>query len=136
MNICIPVDEDKGELSPVCAHFGSAPIFMMVDVDTMDTTAVPNANAHHAHGMCQPLASLYGHQVDAIVVSQIGMGALTRLEAARIAVYLCEFPTVKETVDAFKAGTLGRANRANACGHHGGGKGRGAGCGHQRRGGA
>ncbi len=34
MNICIPVNEDKGLQSPVCAHFGSAPAFMIVDTES------------------------------------------------------------------------------------------------------
>ena len=34
VNICIPVTADRGLESPVSGHFGSAPIFMLVDLET------------------------------------------------------------------------------------------------------
>lgn len=135
MNICIPVEEDKGMDSRVCAHFGSAPLFLIVDTDSGSTKAVQNINTGHAHGMCQPLASLEGEDVDGMVVGGIGMGALNKLSAAGVSVYLSEFQTVKETMDAFKAGTLNPVTPGTACRHHGsggGGHGQGSGgCGHK-----
>ena len=74
MNICIPVNADEGLASPVCAHFGSAPFFMIIDTASGACRALPNGNQHHAHGMCQPLAALAGENLDAIVVGGIGMG--------------------------------------------------------------
>jgi len=39
--------------------------------------------------------------------------------AANVRVYLSEHPTVEETVDAFKTGTLREVTPATACAHHG-----------------
>lgn len=123
MHICIPVEADNGLNSPVCAHFGSAPAFMIVDVDTGSCRAVANTNLHHGHGMCMPLQSLQGEQIDAMVVGGIGMGALNKLNAAKIEVYLSEHATVGEVVAAFTAGSL-RLMRPNmACAQHGHGHG-------------
>ena len=119
MDICIPIDEDNGLQSRVCAHFGSAPAFMIVDTETGTCRAVPNTSQHHAHGMCMPLASLQGESIDGIVVGGIGMGALNKLMAANISVYLSEQGTVAETVAAFKAGTLKPMQPGMACAHHG-----------------
>ena len=119
MNICIPVDEDKGLQSQVCAHFGSAPAFMIVDTDSGSCRAIPNNNQHHGHGMCMPLQSLQGEHIDGMVVGGIGMGALNKLNAANIRVYLSEHATVGETVAAFKAGTLKLMQPGMACAHHG-----------------
>ena len=119
MNICIPVTDDLGLQSPVCAHFGSAPFFMMVDTDSGVCRAIANQNAHHAHGMCMPLAALKGETVDAIVVGGIGMGALNKLSVAGIRVYRASQPTVAETVDAFKAGSLQLVQPGMACAGHG-----------------
>jgi predicted Fe-Mo cluster-binding NifX family protein len=119
MNICIPVTEDKGLESPVSAHFGSAPIFMIVDTESGSCKAVSNRNLNHSHGMCQPILSLAGEKIDGVVVGGIGMGALQKLEAADIRVYLSELETVDATVVAFKAGTLKSATFQTACGHHG-----------------
>jgi predicted Fe-Mo cluster-binding NifX family protein len=119
MNICIPVDEDKGLRSQACAHFGSAPAFMIVDTDSGSCRAIPNNNQHHGHGMCMPLQSLRGEHIDGMVVGGIGMGALNKLNAVNIQVYISELATVAETVAAFKAGTLRLMQPNMACAHHG-----------------
>jgi predicted Fe-Mo cluster-binding NifX family protein len=119
MNLCIPVDEDKGLHSQVCAHFGSAPAFMIVHTDSGSCRAIPNNNQHHGHGMCMPLQSLQGEHIDGMVVGGIGMGALNKLNAANIQVYISELATVAETVAAFKAGTLRLMQPNMACAHHG-----------------
>ena len=124
MNICVPVLEDQGLESPVSAHFGSAPLFMIVDTESGACRPISNRNLNHGHGMCQPLASLAGEHMDGMVVGGIGMGALEKLRAANIEVYLSEFPTVAATLAAFKAGLLKLVTPQTACGHHAQGPGR------------
>ena len=119
MRICIPVLDDHGLDSQVCAHFGSAPGFMIVDTESRNCRVIRNRNQHHAHGMCQPLAALAGEAVDGIVVGGIGMGALTKLQAAGITVYRAVHPTVGETLAAFTAGSLASVDRNEACAGHG-----------------
>ncbi len=119
MKICIPVEEDNGMESRVCQHFGSAPAFAIVDTGNGHYRAITNANQHHGHGMCAPLESLEGEQIDAVVVGGIGMGALNRLNSANIQVYLSDNATVAETVAGFQAGKLKQVMPNMACGHHG-----------------
>jgi len=119
MNICIPIDEDKGLQSQVCAHFGSAPAFMIVDTDSESCRAITNTNQHHGHGMCAPLQALQGEHIDGMVVGGIGMGALNKLNAASIQVYISEHATVAKTLAAFKAGTLQLMQPNMACAQHG-----------------
>jgi predicted Fe-Mo cluster-binding NifX family protein len=119
MNLCVPVELANGLESLVCAHFGSAPAFMLVDPATGSCRAISNGNQHHGHGMCMPLQSLQGEQVDALVVGGIGMGALNKLNAANIQVYLAEHATVGEVVTAFKAGSLKPMQPGMACAGHG-----------------
>jgi predicted Fe-Mo cluster-binding NifX family protein len=125
MNICIPVEADNGLDSPVCAHFGSAPAFMIVDVDSETCRAITNGNQHHGHGMCMPLQSLQGEHIDGMVVGGIGMGALNKLSAANIEVYRSEHATVAEVVAAFKGGSLKPMQQNMACAGHGHGHGHG-----------
>jgi len=128
MNICVPVTEDIGIDSPVCGHFGSAPGFIVVDTESGACKSIRNMNLHHQHGMCQPLLSLAGHQIDGIVVGGIGAGALNKLLAGGIRVYLAQQPTVRDAIDAFKAGTLMEVDPSMACGGHGHGHGNGHSC--------
>ncbi len=119
MNMCIPVESDAGLQSIVSPHFGSAPTFLIVDTDTGDFETVENSNSTHAHGACQPLSVLGGHNVDCVVVGGIGVGALNKFRAADIQVYLSPHRTVQETIDAFNARTLQPVTPKTACGHHG-----------------
>jgi len=138
MKVCIPVNEDRGLDSPVCGHFGSAPLFLVVDTETSACRALPNGNQHHAHGMCRPLDALRGEQLDALVVGGIGLGALTRLRESGLDVWISAQPDVKATLAALADGSLRRADPAGACAHHGQGHQHGAdhahggphGCGH------
>lgn len=119
MQLCIPVLDDQGLDSHVCGHFGSAPAFMIVDSESGACRLLVNNNAHHAHGMCQPLAALAGQTIDGIIVGGIGMGALMKLQAAGITVYRAVHETVGQTIAAFKEGTLQPVAAHEACaGHH------------------
>lgn len=124
MKVCFPVKENKGIDSIVYNHFGSAPMFVKVDTDTMAVSVLQNSNQHHAHGMCHPLKALDGHEIDAVVLGGIGAGALAKLNAAGIAVYRAAAPTVKENVDLIAQKKL-RPMDAACSGH-----GHGGGCGH------
>jgi len=119
MNVCIPVTHDRGMQSPISLHFGSAPLFLIVNDESGAMEAVPNGDLHHQHGMCQPLAALAGKAVDALVVGGIGMGALTKLGDAGVRVFMATPGTAQNVLDALKAGSLQEATPATACAHHG-----------------
>ena len=121
MNICIPIEAENGLDSAVCAHFGSAPAYLIVDVEKLSFRTVVNQNQHHSHGMCMPLQSLRGEAIDGMVVGGIGMGAFNKLQAANIQVYIAEHATVGEVVDAFRAGRMTPMQPGMTCSahHHG-----------------
>lgn len=119
MNLCIPVLQDLGLASPISGHFGHAPVFLLVDVGNRSTRAIANGHAHHAHGQCSPLASLAGEQLEAMIVSGIGPGAVNHLNAAGIPVFVTGGATVAEALAELDAGTLRRITPAQMCGHHG-----------------
>ena len=120
MKICVPVMTDRGLKSEVCAHFGSAPMFLVVDTDSKSWEAVPNNNAHHAHGMCNPLGAIQGRGIQVVLVGGIGAGAVQKLRAASIEVFSADLPTAAEAIAAYEAGTLQPVSLQNACSHHGG----------------
>lgn len=118
MTICLPVTRDLGMDSPLSPHFGSAPLFLIVDSESGAHRTVSNGNRHHAHGMCSPLDALAGERVDGVVVGGIGGGALAKLNAAGIRVFFSAHPTVAEAVAAVRAGTLQPMTPELACAHH------------------
>lgn len=119
VNICIPVTADRGLESPVSGHFGSAPIFMLVDAETRRAEALTNTRAVHEHGACRPLDALGGHEIDAVVVGGIGAGALMKLQSAGIRVFRAAAPTVAGCLDAFLGNEAEEIGPGGACGRHG-----------------
>jgi predicted Fe-Mo cluster-binding NifX family protein len=119
VNICIPVTADRGLESPVSGHFGSAPIYMLVDVETRQARALTNARAVHEHGACRPLDALAGEKIDALVVGGIGAGALMKLQGAGIRVFRATAPTVAGCLDAFARNEVEEIGPGGACGRHG-----------------
>ncbi len=118
MNICIPIEVDNGLDSRVFGHFGSAPFFLIADADSETHEVITNTGAHHAHGMCQPLAMLAGQDISAVVVGGIGRGALLKLQGGGIEVFLAREETARETIKAYKEGNLNPVTLEHVCGGH------------------
>jgi predicted Fe-Mo cluster-binding NifX family protein len=116
--ICLPAEVDQGLDSPLCKHFGSAPLFVMVKADEPSRCSVLNRDAGHMHGQCNPVSQLEGQDVEAVVVGGIGRRALEKLSAAGIRVYRTELLSVGDAVAALLAGELSPLDPANACTEH------------------
>jgi len=123
MKICFPVKDDMGLDSEVYGHFGSAPTFVVVNVESNTVSSIVNADANHTHGMCSPIKAIGGHGIDSVVVGGIGMGALGKLSMQRIKVFRAEARTVRENLALFKEDRLSMYSPSQTCaGHsHGGG---------------
>ena len=126
MKVCFPVAEVNGIASEVYGHFGSAPAFIIVETNDNKVTTINNNDQHHAHGACNPLKKFNNHQVDALVVAGIGMGALNVLNQSGIKVFQAQAPTVRENIALLKAGNLPEFTSQHTCAGHG----HGGGCGH------
>lgn len=119
MKICFPVEQDRGLESPVYNHFGSAPVFLVVDAETGALEPLANGDRHHAHGGCSPVKALGGALVDAVIVGGIGPGAIRGLLAKGIRVFRAEPGTVGENLGRWHADALAPFLPAAACGGHG-----------------
>jgi predicted Fe-Mo cluster-binding NifX family protein len=119
MRICIPTESGEGAKAAAYGHFGSAPYFTIFDTGTGSVEVVGNANEHHAHGMCHPLAALEGRRIDAVVVAGIGVRALQRLNEGGIKVYRTISATVEEIARKFETGELEEMTLENSCAGHG-----------------
>jgi predicted Fe-Mo cluster-binding NifX family protein len=118
MKICFPVQEDEGINSAVYNHFGSAPIFVVVDTDTNNLSTINNRDQHHSHGACNPMKALDNQKVDAIVVGGIGAGALTRLNQMGIIVHRSQASTIQENMAMFASQSLPVLTVQGCCGGH------------------
>jgi len=119
MKFCFPVQHDEGMESAVFGHFGSAPVFIIVDTTSGQVSTIQNGDQHHAHGACNPLKALNNQQIDAVVVGGIGAGALSRLAQSGIKVYRAQSRTVRENLALHQAQGLSEYALQSVCGGHG-----------------
>ena len=120
MRLCIPIAEDKGLDSVVYGHFGSAPCFIVVDTETNTLALIDKHDQEHSRSGCNPVAKLDGHQIDALLVSGIGAGAIDKLNAAGVRVHLANGGSVADIVARHKEGLLPELALTDGCQHHGG----------------
>lgn len=118
MRLCFPVQRYEGITSAVYNHFGSAPLFAVVDTDTREVSAINNGDRHHVHGACNPVKALNNQKIDAVVVGGIGAGALTRLNQLGIKVYRAQLPTIGENVTLYLSKKLPEYALQGCCGGH------------------
>lgn len=126
MKLCIPVERNEGLNSLVYGHFGSAPMFVVVDTETSEMTEIVNRDLHHAHGACSPLKALGGIPIDAIIVGGIGAGALMGLNRAGLKVYKAQGVNVADNLACLGMDQLSELSPGQVCGGHS----HGHGCGH------
>ena len=127
MKVGFAVQTDEGIQSKVYNHFGSALVFIVVDIEGKDVLTINNKNLHHAHGQCNPIMALDGKSVDAMVVGGIGAGAISGLNAQGIKVYQSIAETIRQNLDLLKDGKLPllslqtacKGHQSAECGHHG-----------------
>ena len=118
MKICFPVEQDNGMESAVYNHFGSAPIFLVVDTDMDSIALIKNGDQHHVHGACSPMKALDNQKVDAIVVGGIGAGALSRLNQMGISVHRSQADTVRGNMALLAQKSLPLLTLQGCCGGH------------------
>jgi len=121
VQICFPVEVDKGLESEVFGHFGSAPFFVVFDTQAKSVHTINNQDLGHVHGMCNPLKALNGKMVDTIVVGGIGAGAINKLNEMGIKVFKALGGSVQENLGSFETNTLTEMTVKQACGGHDGG---------------
>ncbi len=124
MKICFPVEQNEGLESSVYGHFGSAPLFVVVDSVSGEVQEVVNRDLHHEHGACSPLKALGGQEAEAIVVGGIGAGALMGLNRAGLKVYRALGVTIADNLASLANVELPELTPDQVCGGHSGG------CGH------
>jgi predicted Fe-Mo cluster-binding NifX family protein len=126
MKVCFPVQKNEGLASTVYNHFGSAPLFVLVDTAANTVAPVTNADQQHSKGACSPIKALGSQRVDAVVVGGIGGGALGKLTQLGIKVYRAQPGTIAGNLELFTSGQLSEYSAHLCCGDHD----QGGGCAH------
>ncbi|NOZ27715.1 MAG: dinitrogenase iron-molybdenum cofactor biosynthesis protein [Chloroflexi bacterium] len=114
--------------APASPVFGRCPVYVFVDTETMAFEAVDNpAQAASGGAGIQAAQFVVNHGAQAVLSGNVGPNAFDVLAAANVPVYLVAEGTVRDAVEAFKAGRLQRMDQASVRAHAGMRGGRGMG---------
>lgn len=105
--------------SPVDPRFGRAKWLVVFDTETEQTTAHDNQlnlNAVQGAGI-QTARAVADLGVSAVITGNVGPKAFAALQAGQVLVYTGAVGTVREAVEAYRAGRLHQAQKANTEGH-------------------
>ena len=116
MKICIPATNDRGLDSDVSSHFGDAPFFVVVDLESGASKGVRNPECQEHHGSCHHVHIFKALDVDAVACRRIGRRAHAGLRDAGIDVLGPAERTVAETVEAIKSGRTNHLSVDAGCG--------------------
>ena len=100
-------------------RFGRAKCFIVIDTETGGFSSHDNAmNLNAAQGAgIQAAKNVADLGVRAVVTGNVGPKAHATLSAAGIEIYTGASGTVRDALEAFRAGKLARAEKANVDGH-------------------
>jgi len=108
------------QISPV---FGRCSTFVFVDVETMAFEAVANPTLSTPGGAgIQAAQFVVDHGAEAVLSGNIGPNAYGVFQAANMPIYLISEGTVRQAVEAYKAGKLQSTAQANVQAHTGMGR--------------
>lgn len=106
MKIGFPVANEGGLESRIFGHFGSTPLFMVVDGDTEACSYVPNRDPLAPEAGCNVLKALINSALDAMIVDGIGDGFLQILNDLNIKVYQALSPEIGKNLEQLREGQL------------------------------
>ncbi|MEO0085644.1 MAG: NifB/NifX family molybdenum-iron cluster-binding protein [candidate division WOR-3 bacterium] len=119
MKLAVTADAEGLE-ARIDGRFGRCPAFVIIDPETMEHRTVKNTAAGADSGAGIDAAqAVVNLGVTAVVTGHCGPKAYSVLSRAGIVVYTGASGTVRDAVEAFKAGRLQLASRPDAAGHSG-----------------
>ncbi len=106
--------------APVSLVFGRCPVYLFVDTETMEWEAVPNPALSQSGGAgIQAAQFVVNRRAQAVLTGNLGPNAFEVLRAAGIPGYLVSEGTVRQAVEAFRAGRLQQLGGASVGDHAG-----------------
>jgi predicted Fe-Mo cluster-binding NifX family protein len=106
--------------APTSLVFGRSTFYVLADTETMRVEAMVNPEKRSLRGVgFQTPELIVERGAQAVVTGSVGPNAFKVLQSLGVPVYLCERGTVREAIEAYKAGRLRPAEDANVPTHSG-----------------
>ncbi|UWG47122.1 putative Fe-Mo cluster-binding protein, NifX family [Halanaeroarchaeum sp. HSR-CO] len=116
MRACVPTTSDDGATAELSGHFGQAPYYTIVDTETDAVDVIANRSDHRG-GSKLPPTYVAEHDVDAVLVTEVGKRGMRLFDDYGIDVFQSEEGTVEEIVDRFRNDELAVFEYEDAHGH-------------------
>ena len=114
--------------SQIDPRFGRCQYFIFIDPETMEFEVFENEGLMASGGAGVQAAQLIAQKgAKALITGNLGPNAASALSASGIKAYLVPGGTVRDTIEAYKSGSLREASGATVPPHFGMGGGRGMG---------
>jgi predicted Fe-Mo cluster-binding NifX family protein len=117
MKICIPTMGDRGMEEAVSQHFGRAPTFTLVNLDTKDVQILPN-RSNHMGGSGLPTDMLKEEGIHVMIVGGLGPKAIQAFAQQQVEVFVGATGSVNDAIVDWSEGLLTKASFDNACHEH------------------
>ena len=117
MKVCIPTMGSSGMDEALCQHFGRAPTFTVIDLDTGKVKILRNVSEHMG-GSGIPAETILAEGVQVMIVGGLGPKAVSAFSQAGVDVFVGASGTVKDAIEDWRADMLTRADLENACKDH------------------
>ncbi len=117
MKVCVPSMEIGGLDDYICEHFGRAPTFTVVDLDTGEVEIIPNTSEHMG-GIGKPPELIAKAGVDVMICSNLGPKAIAMFRQLGIKVYVGASGKVRDAIRLWQEGRLMEGTEAIACSEH------------------
>ncbi len=117
MKVCVPTMGPAGMEEYICQHFGRAPTFTIVDLESGDVNVLPNVSEHMG-GVGLPTETIFAAGVRVMIVGGLGPKAVQAFSQAGVDVFVGATGTVKDAIDDWRGEMLTRADLDNACKDH------------------
>jgi predicted Fe-Mo cluster-binding NifX family protein len=117
MKVCVPTMENGGLNDMVAQHFGRAPTYTIVDIETNAVEVIPNISEHMG-GTGVPPEYIAPTGTHIMLCSGLGPRAVNMFEEYGIDVFVGASGTVQDAVAAWQKGLLSEATDENACSEH------------------
>jgi predicted Fe-Mo cluster-binding NifX family protein len=106
MKVCFPVNIDEGLQSEIFGHFSSAPLFLVVDSESKEITAIENCDPKEPLKGCNPFAALQDKGIETIVVDGIGDAALQTMNLYGFRIFGTNTNILGQALEQFETGQL------------------------------
>ncbi len=110
--------------SQIDPRFGRCQYFIFIDPETMEFEAFENVGLMASGGAgVQAAQQIVQKGASILITGNLGPNAASALSASGIKVYLVSGGTIRETIEAYKSGSLREATGASVPSHFGVGRG-------------